>query len=370
MRVCVIGGGGQLAEAVSTWLTTRRHEVVHYRPSQVPLPGVPPRPARPTSRLDGFDTHAEAHAALDAGKGRYRWISRGEAESADVFLYCLPSYLAEPMGARLASATHGKYVVNLSDRFMGTVAFCRAARNVLPRWRCTAAVAFNSPPALAYQRIRNDSTSVIYSKPFVLAAPTEPQMLRDSVEIIESLFGITEIRWHPTTLQLAFENINSVVHAVQDLACLRSDLFGRPGSLYDRETYTADIVARIDRVVRDRDAVATRYSTQAYRNLREFDASTFRTGSAHSPGTAEYRHRHPLLSTVPRPSAFTAHGYEDVGWSMVPLESAGRVAGVRTPNLTALIDDWNRYMGVNYRMVGRTAASLGLTRLDMVGEAS
>jgi hypothetical protein len=367
MRVCVIGGGGQLAEAVSAWIETQGHEVVHYRPSPLKVPGVPVRPARPTARLEKFITSPEPHAATDGRTGRYRWITRREAARADTFLYCLPSYLAELVGAQLATATNGKHLVNLSDRFMGTVAFSRAAVNVLPQWRCSPAVAFNSPPTLAYQRRRNTMTSVIYTKPFVVAAPTEPDALRDALELIEALFGIAEIRWYPTTLHLAFENINSIVHAVQDLECLKRGLFESPGSLYDAETYTAGIVKRINQVTHDRDAVARRYSQHRFRSLRDFDGSIFRTSSQYSPGTPRYRHHHPLLSTVPRPSVYTAHGYEDVGWSMVPVESAGRMAGVATPSLSALIDDWNLYMGVDYRLIGRSARSLGLNALDIVG---
>jgi hypothetical protein len=52
---------------------------------------------------------------------------------------------------------------------------------------------------------------------------------------------------------------------------------------------------------------------------------------------------------------------------MVPVESAGRMAGVDTPSLSALIDDWNLYMGVDYRLIGRSARSLGLNTLDIVG---
>lgn len=365
MIVCVIGGGGQLAEAVSAWVTERGHHVVHYRPEQLAIPGVPGRPARPISRLERFETFSERLAQTSGRQGRYRWIGKSEAHKADVFIYCLPSYLAELVGAQLAAATSGKYILNLSDRFMGTVAFSRSARRILPQWKSQAAVAFNSPPALAYQRIRNATTSILYTKPFVLAAPADSWSLLDSSDLVNEIFGISEIKWHATTLELAFENINSIVHAVQDLMCLKMGFFGSPGSLYDRETYTSDIVTRINRVTRDRDAVARRYTLNRYRSLEEFDATTFRTVSDFNPGTPEYRHHHPLLASVPRPSVATAHGYEDIGWSMVPMESLGLLAGVATPALSDLIDDWSRYMGVDYRMIGRTAATLGISKLDV-----
>lgn len=359
--VCVLGGGGQLAEAVSAWLAGRGHRVRHYRPAAVRIPGVPARPPRPRSRLDAFRLAREEMATMDGGMGRYRWTDRSDAARAEVFVYCLPSYLAEIIGFRLAGALHGKYLVNLSDRFLGTDGLCRAAERAHRGWRAAAAVAFNSPPVLAYQRRRDAETSLLYAKPFVLAAPTEPHMTETAASVVADLFGIDQVRWLPSTLELAFENINSIVHAVQDLTCLRTGSFGRPGGLYDPETYTAPMVARIDAVARDRDQIAAIYTGRGFRNLTTFDASTFCTTSLGvAPGTPAYRHRHPLLATVPRPEVFTAHGYEDVGWSLVPLESLGRLARLVTPALSSLIDEWNTLMGVDYRLVGRTAASLGI----------
>jgi hypothetical protein len=142
---------------------------------------------------------------------------------------------------------------------------------------------------------------------------------------------------------------------------LRSGVFEVAGSLYDTETYTAVTVQRIDAVTADRDAVAARFTRHRYRNLATFDGSTFRTTvSGARPGTPRYRHQHPLLSTVPRPLPSTAHGYEDVGWSMVPLEGLARATHVQTPALSKLIDDWNAYTGTDYRAVGRSATCLGI----------
>ncbi|WP_146778761.1 hypothetical protein [Actinomadura craniellae] len=361
-EVCVIGGGGQVAEGVSALLAGRGHRITHYRPGFLPIPGVPRRPPRPLSRLERFAVHGEPQAAMDDGAARYQWVSRSEVRGCEVFVFCLPSYLAEFIGFQLAPALRHKHIVNVSDRFMGTVALCRAAELAHPGWRPASAVAFNSPPLLAYQRRRDAVTSLLYSKPFVLAAPVHQAMRKDAGSVIKEIFGLDRIRWMDTTLDLAFENINSIVHAVQDLECLRGGHFGVEGSLYDPALYTEKIVARINEVTRDRDQVASAYTRHVYRDLRTFDATTFQVPGLASPGTAGYRHGHGLLSTVPRPETFTAHGYEDVGWSMVPLESAGRLAGVPTPALSTLIDDWNTLMNVDYRLVGRTASALGLAR--------
>jgi hypothetical protein len=359
--VCIIGAGGQVAEAVSSWLTVRGHRIIHYRPKPVAIPGVPPRPRRPMSRLERFSVSPESTASMDGGFGRHRWVGRQEAARAEVFVFCLPSFLAEFTGHALATSIKSKHIVNVSDRFMGTAALCRAAERECPGWAAASAVALNSPPLLAYQRTRNKATSLLYSKPFVLAAPLVPSMSVVATQIMTDLFGISDIRWMDSTLELAFENINSIVHAVQDLECLKAGLFeGNSSSLYDAIAYQPRMIERINAIALERDAIAARYTPRRYRDLATFDATTFRTATGLVPGTAAYRHHHSLLSTVPRPSIFTAHGYEDVGWAMVPLESLGRQAGIASPALSALIDEWSHLMHTNYRAVGRTAQSLGI----------
>jgi hypothetical protein len=281
-------------------------------------------------------------------------VDRWECGRADIYVFCLPSFLAEFVGYRLGHALRDKFVVNVSNRFMGTEALCQAAERTSAGWSMAGAVAFNSPPLLAYQRVRNAATSLLYSKPFVLAAPCRGTPISTAASVIADLFGIREIRWMPSELELAFENINSIVHAVQDLACLRAGLFNFPGPLYDRATYTDEMVRSINAVTADRDLVAASFTIQRYRSLAEFDATTFATPNiTFPPGSATYRQVHPLLSKVPRPTTFTAHGYEDVGWSMVPMEALGRKHGLSTPYLSRLIDEWNRMTGFDYRSFGR-----------------
>lgn len=360
--ICIIGGGGQVAEAISSWLTARGHRTVHYRPRSVMIPGVPPRPRRPLSRLERYSVSPEARASMEGSFGRHHWVGRHEAGKAEVFVFCLPSFLAEFTGYALADAMKSKHIVNVSDRFMGTSALCRTAQQKSPGWAAASALALNSPPLLAYQRTRNETTKLFYSKPFVLAAPLEPSMSLLAAQIMADLFGISDIRWMDSTLELAFENINSIVHAVQDLECLKAGLFdGSRSGLYDVSSYQPAMIGRINAIVRERDLIAARYTNRRYRDLATFDATTFQTTTDLAPGTASYRHHHGLLSTVPRPSVFTAHGYEDIGWAMVPMESLGRQAGIACPELSALIDDWNGLMRTDYRAVGRTARSLGIS---------
>jgi len=70
-------------------------------------------------------------------------------------------------------------------------------------------------------------------------------------------------------------------------------------------------------------------------------------------GTPEFRLHNQQMKYRFAPETYRASGYEDVGWSLVPLEKLGLVLGVNVENISKLIDDWNQFAKINYRMVGR-----------------
>lgn len=52
MRICILGGGGNVAEAVTSHFKTLDHEIFQFRfPVQIHIPGTPKRPSRSMSRL-------------------------------------------------------------------------------------------------------------------------------------------------------------------------------------------------------------------------------------------------------------------------------------------------------------------------------
>jgi hypothetical protein len=274
--------------------------------------------------------------------------------------------LAEPIGRRLAPYLSSRVVINVSDRFLGTYAMTLAAARQCPALPPTRlGIAFNSPPMLAYQPVRGASTNIYYEKPFVVMGCFPREHVNEARDVVCSLFGFEreDVRAVPTIVDLALENVNSILHVVQDLENLKRGRYHCQGSLYTPDVYTSETVRRIHGVVQDRDRVAAFLTSRCFRSLHAFDGTTFRSETAlqgGAPGTAEYRHGHPLLLSIPRPTAYTAHGYEDVGWSAVPLESFGAAVGAATPALTAVVDDWCAHFGTNYRAVGRTCSTLGL----------
>ena len=367
MNVCIIGGGGQIAESVGNLLVARGIPHTFYRPRKINIPGVPRRPDRPRFRLEKLETKTKTDEA-ESYTGAYSWADDGDLKKTDVFIYTLPSFLAEYIGFELASYLSGKVVINVSDRFLGTYALSKAVKMRMFK-PISLGVGFNSPPFLAYQLSRRTATNIYYQKPFVIAGCFPVQKEDEARNIVSSIFGLDyeRVKIVSSCVDLAFENINSILHVVQDLVNLKKNKYDKIGQLYGRETYTPEMVGRIIELVRERDQVALYFTSRRPRTLEVFDGSTFFNQTINGQlegGSAEYRHHHPMLSKIPTPLWYSAHGYEDIGWSIVPLESFGAAVGVKTPQLTRVINEWNALMNTDYRRVGRTAQSLGL--LDFV----
>lgn len=366
MKVCIIGGGGQVAEALGTLLRQNDIDMFFYRPDRIIVPGVPVRPHRPNKQFEKITIDSTRLTVIEKASFRYNWFDELKMIACDVFIFAMPSYLAEPIAKKLAKYLTGRVLVNMSDRFLGTYAMNREIiRAGFPGARL--AIAFNSPPLISYQPIRNEKTKVYYDKSSVYISCYPKGKVVEAQNIVSDLLGLPElnIKIASNMLELAFENTQSIIHAVQDLENLKRGKYGENGfgSRYDSDIYTDEMVARVNKIVKERDAVSLFYFDRKFRNVFDYDASSnknFKMGLSIEYGTAQYRQEHTILRSVPRPSIYYAHGYEDVGWSMVPLESMAHIAKINTPYLSSLIDEWCSFMHNNYRKNGRTVYSMGL----------
>lgn len=368
MRICILGGGGNVAEAVACQMSGRGHDVVQFRFNpHVPVPGVPERPARSSARLETTQLRVVDPQGLALEGYRPRWITSAEFAGVDVFVFAFPSYMAEPVGRLLGRQIAGRPLVNLSDRFLGTYDLVATAR----RWHGPDAtpsfcVAFNGVPIMAQKASRDAPLTVFYFKrghsvacyPFTAVEPAR--------ELLEECFGIRpeQIRHYETMIHLAFENTHCIEHAVVDLGNLRLGLYTGDKNLYSRALYRKDALERIDRIVCERDLVARRVVGRSFASLAEYDTRVFGVSTAPGDdlaGTVTYRIEHDALGRAPSPEWWGAFGFEDNGWSMVTLESVGRLFNIHTPELSRLIDEWCRFGRTDYRKVGRTLTSLAVT---------
>jgi len=370
MKVAILGGGGQTGTAIGAKLIRQGHKVWFYRfPAWINIPGVPKRPKKSRTEIEELKLAINKSTVSEEGyRAIHRWANELEFNRVDILIFTFPSYLAEILGHLIGHHISGVPFLNISDRFLGSIAFLKAA-NGTKRGSSSFCIALGSPPLLAYQLEQAKGETILYyQKPVVLISCFPVSEVKRSLHIINHLFDIpiVNIRVMPTLLHLAFENIQSIVHAVQDLYNLKKGYYTNPKYLYSPLTYTPEIVERINKVVEERDLIAATFGIHGLRSLKEFDNSTFITSKVAYPvGTAYYRHVHPLLSKLPAPPYYKCHGFEDVGWSMVTLESFGLLAKVLHPELTSLIDEWNILMKVDYRRVGRTVQTLDIAHIPI-----
>ena len=171
---------------------------------------------------------------------------------------------------------------------------------------------------------------------------------------------------YASLLDLAFENAHCIEHAVADIQNLKRNSYVAGNRLYSRYLYDDRIVNRIAKIILERDQVAISILKRSFASLADYDHRVFRGESAMNAslaGTARFRCHHQLLSQAPSPEDYNAFGYEDIGWSMVPMESMAKRVSIPTPNLTALIDEWSEFMDCDYRSHGRTLQTFSSKRI-------
>lgn len=368
MKIVIIGGGGQVADAIGVMLMNKGFDVSFFRfKNRIYISGAPLRPTRSSKRYSKVNIISGVNSQTDSFEYSYKWVNEFEIEKADVIIYSLPSYLAEYTGFFLSKQLNNKILINLSNRFLGTYSLAVSAKKANPKFNPNLFISLNSPPLLSYQKNRDEFSKIFYQKPIVMCSCFPKTKGSETKTLLKTLFDFNDktIRLMRSELDLSFENINSILHAVQDLENLRNNIYLEQGtgSLYSAKTYVKSMVDKIEKIVLERNSVADKYSSEKYRSLIDFDLSTFKIADKEKHDyldSISYRHEHKILKEIPNPTWYNAHGYEDIGWSLTTLESFGDFANVPTPYLSKLIDDWNQFSRIDYRKQGRTIKSLSL----------
>lgn len=367
MRVCILGGGGNVAEGIAALLLNRGHSVSLFRfEHSVRVAGVPKRPRRNSSRIDRVLIHLPRALNLELPSYRPVWATANDMRRADVFVYAFPSYLCNSVGRRLAPFLANKPLINLSDRFMGTYSLMYEMVRTLGSTALPAvAAAFNGVPVMA-QKVSRDGRLVVYHEKTLHAVAWAPWNTAGEVmALIHAVFGYSpsQLSPYPSFFHLAFENIHSIEHSVIDLDNLKNGYYDRSGFAYSSFLYSDKALARIEAIRKERDFIASHFFSRSYLTLGGYDCRAFAVGAVRGverAGTADYRTSHSHLSLAPSPTRCTAFGYEDTGWAIVPLEGIARLIRVATPSLRQLIDEWEVFTRMPYRNVGRSIKALGL----------
>lgn len=163
-------------------------------------------------------------------------------------------------------------------------------------------------------------------------------------------------------METGFANINAVMHPAGMLG--NAGWIEKTGGdfLYYREGITPAIGAWIDAVDGERIEIVRRLGLAPLRFVDIFHQAGLTTAEARDSGSAyQAIHNSEPNFTIKSPPALD-HRYlrEDVGYGLVPMAEVGKLLGVKTPVMDALIILASTALGVDFRREGLTLEKMGL----------
>jgi opine dehydrogenase len=165
-----------------------------------------------------------------------------------------------------------------------------------------------------------------------------------------------------SVLETGLGNINAIFHPPGML--MNAGWIERRGGdfLFYREGITDAVGRVIAAVDAERLAVATALGVPAAPFIDMFHQAGLTTEAARESGNIARacEDSEPNRTIKAPPSLDHRYIHEDVGYGLVPMAELGRLAGVATPTIDALISLAGLALGIDYRTAGLTLEQLGL----------
>lgn len=163
-------------------------------------------------------------------------------------------------------------------------------------------------------------------------------------------------------LETGLSNINAIMHPAGMLG--NSGWIEKSGGdfLWYHEGITPAIGKWIDSVDAERLAIVRALGLEPLRFVDIFHQAGLTTSSARDSGSAyQAIHESEPNMTIKSPASLD-HRYikEDVGYGLVPMAEIGRLLGVKTPVMDALITLASSALGADFRVEGLTLEKMGL----------
>lgn len=361
LKVVIIGGGGNTAEVTGSILTLNGHNVSFFRfPKQVKVKGTPVRPTRSLERLQKFQVNPREGLEDYSYQGKAYFTDINGISKADVIIIAMPSYMMELLPKLLPNVFSNKIVISLCERFLNTSVFLRAIKEtgfLPPKFM----ISHRSDPFDA-NKVGKDGFNRLWRMKENNDYFITPNIyLKEAVDIMVSIYGTHAYKWKSVSSiwDIAFQNLNAISHAVTDFDAVfeRKFILGQPH--YTKDTYTPLTVENINRIIAERDILTQKILGKVFPSLRAHEKSSYGSkGMEDILGTAIFRLENKILVNRPAPEMYRASGFEDIGWSLVPMEEVATMFKVPMPYTSNLINKWSQKVGVNYRKVGRKVGDL------------
>lgn len=284
-------------------------------------------------------------------------------EGADVIMLVVPSVAHEYYAGALAALIDGSVPLLMNPGHTGGGLHVLEA---LRRAGYLGSVKIGETVSLTYvARMEEPATVGIYAYATNLAFAALPSRHADE------LFGYAhqlypELVQVSNVLETALANMNAVFHPPGMI--LNAGWIERTAGdfLFYREGITP-AVGRVTQAIDDeRIAVAESLGVPCRPFLDSFLASGLTTPEARATGSISTACEASEPNRTIRSPSSLDHRYvhEDVGGGLVPIAELGKLAGVPTPTIDAVIHLASSAIGIDYRQVGVTLESMGLGGLD------
>jgi opine dehydrogenase len=169
-----------------------------------------------------------------------------------------------------------------------------------------------------------------------------------------------EIVQATSVLETGLGNLNAVFHPPGMI--MNAGWLERTGFLFYREGFTPAVGRVTATIDAERMAVAKALGVPAASFLDMFYEAGLTTKAARESGdiarACEESAPNRTIAAPPRLDHRYIH--EDVGYGLVPMAALGRLAGVATPTMDALVQLASMALGIDYARDGLTLERLGL----------
>jgi opine dehydrogenase len=280
-------------------------------------------------------------------------------QDVDLLVVAAPSvaheYLAESLAMYVAD---GQRILLNPGHTGGSLHFM----NLLRRFGCRAAIRLCETVTLTYIcRMPEPGKVEVYRRTANLRCAAFPGK-HTAALVAEIREVFSDVIAAENVLETGFANINAIMHPAGMLG--NAGWIEKTGGdfLWYREGVTPAIGAWIDAVDGERLAIVESLGLKPLPFVEIFYQAGLTTGEARDSGSA-YRAIHesgPNRTIKSPPSLDHRYITEDVGYGLVPMAEIGRLLGVETPVMDALIILASTALGVDFRSEGLTLGKMGL----------
>lgn len=283
-------------------------------------------------------------------------------QGADFIVIATPSvghqYLARGLANHLAD---GQCILLNPGHTGGALHFA----DLLRAFGCKAGVRLCETVTLTYIcRMREPACVEVYRRTTNLRCAAFPGKYTAAlVNEIQQVFP--NVIPAANVLETGFSNINAIMHPAGMLG--NTGWIEKTGGdfLYYREGITPAIGAWIDAVDAERLKIVQALGIEPLRFVDIFHQAGLTTDAGRDSGSAYQAIRESEPNQTIKAPAALDHRYikEDVGYGLVPMAEIGKLLGVGTPVMDALITLASTALNVDFRTEGLTLEKMGLAKI-------